>query len=232
MLFTERHLPKRSFVEWPTLALAICIYCSWLLVLAMNERLHFIVNICLLGVIIAWHSSFQHESIHGHPFREKALNELIASPPLCLWVPYAEYRDTHLKHHIDEHLTDPHEDPESYYLTPEQWQTMSPMWRRVMLTNRTFLGRVTIGPFLSIFGWLRSRAHAVIHNEPGARRVWGAHALQTSLILYVVTHVAGVSLFVYLPAVVLSQSLLMVRSFCEHKWVSNGASRVAMVSLQ
>ena len=35
--------------------------------------------------------------------------------PLTLWLPYERYRHTHHVHHIDARLTDPLDDPESFY---------------------------------------------------------------------------------------------------------------------
>ena len=42
-------------------------------------------------------------------------------------------------------LTDPLDDPESYYLTPEQWEGMSPFMRLLWRFDQTLLGRVTVG---------------------------------------------------------------------------------------
>ena len=71
------------------------------------------------GVLLTLHSSLQHEIAHGHPTRWPRFNRLLAIVPLSLWLPYARYQQMHLAHHHDDRLTDPIDDPESFYLTPE-----------------------------------------------------------------------------------------------------------------
>ena len=66
--------------------------------------------------------SLQHEIIHNHPTRWRRLNRALGTWPLVLWLPFEIYRRTHLQHHNDNRLTDPLEDPESYYHTSEQWR--------------------------------------------------------------------------------------------------------------
>jgi len=45
--------------------------------------------------------------------------------PLSLWLPSIAYRRNHLVHHNNERLTDPLDDPESYYSDPESWSHLS-----------------------------------------------------------------------------------------------------------
>ena len=79
--------------------------------------------------------------------QSKRVNTLIGTWPLALWVPYEIYRRTHLQHHNDSRLTDPLDDPESYYWTEEQWRALGRARARAgRARNATFLGRVTIGP--------------------------------------------------------------------------------------
>jgi hypothetical protein len=59
--------------------------------------------------------------LHGHPTRSAALNEALVFPALGLFVPYRSFRDTHLRHHNDANLTDPYDDPESWYLPLPEW---------------------------------------------------------------------------------------------------------------
>ena len=89
----------------------------------------------------------QHEVLHGHPTPWAALNTAIAFPPISLWLPYRVYRDSHLLHHEVE-LTAPGVDPESFYVSPAQWEAASSARRLLLRVNRTFVGRLTIGPLL------------------------------------------------------------------------------------
>ena len=82
--------------------------------------------------ITAWQLNLQHETIHGHPTRNRAVNQAIGCWPLSLWLPYSIYRSTHLAHHRDENLTDPLEDPESYYWSERpDGAACGPMWRAI-----------------------------------------------------------------------------------------------------
>ena len=92
---------------------------AWLLLTAFHANLP--VPVLMVGgaLVVTLHMSLQHEVIHGHPTRSRVLNQLLAGPSLSLWLPFERYRATHLQHHRDHHLTDPLEDPESFYVTPE-----------------------------------------------------------------------------------------------------------------
>src|ERR1700691_5820641 len=114
-------LRKRRPVEMPTLLLILATYGTWLLVTA--EYGHWPLWVVLPTTIVALvlHSSLQHEIIHGHPTPSSRINRLLGIVPLSLWLPFERYRQTHLLHHVDERLTDPHDDTESNYWAAEQW---------------------------------------------------------------------------------------------------------------
>ena len=106
--------------EWPTwLVLAGC-YAVWLLSLAGYSRFGLWVFVPA-AVCVALHSSLQHEALHGHPTRVAWLNEALVYPALGVFIAYRRYKDTHLRHHNDTHLTDPYDDPESFYLSEGEW---------------------------------------------------------------------------------------------------------------
>jgi fatty acid desaturase len=47
----------------------------------------------------------------------------LIAPPIGVLVPYLRFKSCHLNHHINENITDPYDDPESYYLDREVWAT-------------------------------------------------------------------------------------------------------------
>ena len=47
---------------------------------------------------------------------------LLGFAPLAVWFPYGVYRDSHLRHHDDPHLTRPEHDPESYFVSSKKWR--------------------------------------------------------------------------------------------------------------
>ena len=103
--------PLKRGIEWPTAALAFVIYGLWLMATYFYRDLPWWALTALGAWIIAWQLNLQHETIHGHPTRNRRVNEAIGCWPLSLWLPYSIYRSTHLAHHRDENLTDPLEDP-------------------------------------------------------------------------------------------------------------------------
>jgi fatty acid desaturase len=107
--------PLKRGLEWPTALLAFTIYCLWFLTTFFYRDLPWWVLTPLGAWIIAWQLNLQHETIHGHPTRNRRVNEMIGRWPLSLWLPNSIYRSTHLAHHRDENLTDPLDDPESHY---------------------------------------------------------------------------------------------------------------------
>ena len=131
------------------MAVAAGCYGLWVLSLALASGAlgawpHW-VWIPIAVVAVAWHASLQHEVIHGHPTSSPLLNRLIAGPPLLLWLPFASYRASHLAHHRDEVLTDPIEDPESFYVTDAVWHAIGPIGRGVLMTMNTLPGRLVLG---------------------------------------------------------------------------------------
>jgi fatty acid desaturase len=133
-------------VEWPTLALAAGIYGAWLALTFWHAALPPWLVYPALAWLVAWHGSLQHEVIHGHPTRIRAVNDAIGFPPLALWLPYALYREGHLRHHVDWRLTDPFDDPESAYWTEDQWAALSRPGQFLVRAQTTFLGRMLLGP--------------------------------------------------------------------------------------
>ena len=140
--------------EWPTLGVLGGCYLLWLGVTAFHAELGHWLAVPLLMLILAQHSSLQHEALHGHPFHQGWLNELTVFPALGLWLPYRRFRDLHLKHHRVPTLTDPHDDPESFYLPLTRWRLVGPSLSALLTFNNTLCGRMLIGPALAVTSFL------------------------------------------------------------------------------
>ena len=108
-------------VEWPTVALIAAVYVVLGLLVWFHASLPWWVILFVGAYCAALHASLQHEVLHGHPTGNRLLNEAMVFVTPTLWLPYLRYKQTHLQHHNDAHLTDPRLDPESYYLLPEHW---------------------------------------------------------------------------------------------------------------
>lgn len=228
MTDTARRGKRR--IEWPTLALTFVVYGGWLALTFWHDRLPLWLLAALGGWVIAWHGSLQHEIIHGHPTGWRRVNRLIGVPPLALWLPFELYRASHLRHHRDDRLTDPLDDPESYYWTRDGWREIGPVGRALVRAQTTLLGRLAVGPFWSIGRFLGLEAAAVVRGRPGARRVWARHALAVGAVLLWLEAVCGLSVGLYLLAFVYpGTALLLVRSFAEHRADEAGPGRTAIV---
>lgn len=215
----DRPVPaRRAALEWPTLAVAVLIYAAWGALTWFWHELPLWLTLPAAAYVVAWHGSLQHEAIHAHPTRRPWLNELLVFPNLWLWMPYRIYRDTHLAHHRDERLTDPLDDPESYYMTAAQWRRLRPIGRALMRFRNTVLGRLLIGPVIAAGNLWWHEGRRLLR---GNRRAWKAWALNTVACGLVLAWVIGVCdipllsyvlVFVY-PAI----SLTLLRSFAEHR---------------
>jgi fatty acid desaturase len=222
--------PLNRRIEWPTALLGVIIYGSWLVATYFYRDLPW-WSLTIIGAwIIAWQLNLQHETIHGHPTRNRVVNQAIGCWPLSLWLPYSIYRSTHLAHHRDENLTDPLDDPESYYWTASGWGCLGPMWRAIAHAQTTLLGRIALGPAFLISGFVRDVARDAWRDKPGARVRLRRHLLQCAPVLIWVLVIARMPFWLYVACFVYpGASLAMVRSFAEHRAVPEAERRTAIV---
>src|SRR5579863_8821539 len=92
---------KAPRIEWLTAALAAAVYAMWLGATFLWDRLPLWALLPIGAWTTASHMSLQHEIIHGHPTRTRWINNLIGQWPLALWLPFENYRHSHLAHHND-----------------------------------------------------------------------------------------------------------------------------------
>ncbi|TQV83654.1 fatty acid desaturase [Denitrobaculum tricleocarpae] len=215
---TTMQARRKTAIEWPTLGLGFIIYGGFGLLTWHYHSLPWWLGAAIGIYLIAWHGSLQHEVTHGHPTAWRRVNEAFVFPSLWLWIPYGLYRSAHLKHHCDARLTDPLEDPESYYLTPRQWAEAGRAARILYLVNNSFLGRLLFGPAICIWRLYKNEALQLIRGDGRNLGTWGLHALSCVAVLCWVVAVCQIPLTTYLvlfvyPAV----SLSLVRSFAEHR---------------
>jgi fatty acid desaturase len=221
---------KRRGVEWPTVLLAILIYGGFLALTWFHAFLPIWVFAPACAWLVAWHSSLQHEIIHGHPTRSRRINRMIGNIPLSLWMPYKTYRLAHLQHHCDEQLTDPLDDPEPRYVTAEDWASLGPIGRRMLKLQKTLLGRLVVGPIWAVGFFLADEAVKLRRRDPVALRAWAEHLVGVAVVVFWLMAVCGLSLGAYVVTVVYPAiSLLLIRSFAEHKAAEGVAERTAIV---
>ncbi|MEM8596502.1 MAG: fatty acid desaturase [Pseudomonadota bacterium] len=204
--------------EWPTLGLIVLTYALWLGVTALAGLTESVVLqiAAVVGIALAtaMHSSLSHEITHGHPLPSRAWSEALVFPALSLAIPYERFRDTHLAHHRDERLTDPHEDPESNYLDPAVWAGLPRPVKWLMLFNNRLVGRMLIGPALGLVRFYADDLTA--WRVPAVRRAWALHALGLIPVVGWLM-LLGTPAWVVLVGSYAGLSLLRIRTFLEHR---------------
>ena len=217
-------------VEWPTLALAAAIHGGWIALCVLHESLPWWGFVAAAAWVSAWFGSLQHEIIHGHPTRSRMVNAALAMPPLWLWLPWGRYRDSHLAHHADSRLTDPLDDPESRYWTPQAWAALGAAGRAIDDAQSTLAGRLALGPAWGMSRFLRAEFAALRQGDRDARGAWLVHALWMVPHCAFVFWICGVPPWLYVLGFVQGGfSLTLLRSFAEHRAATDPAHRTAIV---
>ncbi|MBZ8133993.1 fatty acid desaturase [Afifella sp. IM 167] len=216
--------------EWPTLFLILLCHLVWAAALLFHQSLGFALTALLAVPMVTLHSSLQHEALHGHPTRSAGLNEGLIFLPLGLAYPYRRFKRMHLRHHNDQSLTDPYDDPESYYYALADWQRLPAPLQRVLDFNNTLFGRLLIGPAVMSVGFYGAELRlARSGKERGMGLAWAAHALGAAIVLVFVLVVAGMPLWQYLLIAYGGLSLLSLRTFAEHQASEAPGGRTAIV---
>lgn len=221
--------PGPSAIEWPTVLLAIVIYAGWAVTVAFAERLGLIATHALLTLLACWFMSLQHELLHGHPTRHRRVNRWLGLAPLAVWYPYDLYRDTHLAHHRDEVVTHPGIDPESNYLSIDQYRRL-PRWQKgLWVAQRTVVGRLVLGPALVIAPTWLDIVRRPWRGDTGETGSWVLHLGLLALMLWVLDAIAGISPLRYVLGIAYpALGLAMLRSFYEHRPAAEPAHRVVV----
>ncbi len=218
-----------SRLEAPTLALIAADYLVLGLLVWFHASLPWWVILPIGAYFACLHSSLQHEVLHGHPTRSRLVNELLVFiQPLC-WLPYPRYRDLHLAHHNDANLTCPVRDPESYYLLPDDWAQMPGLKRELYQFNNTLLGRMLIGPAVSIIRFWGDEINQMLHGRRDIIKCWTSFFVSILLVVSFVRW-AGMPFWQYYVLIAYPGiSLALVRSYCEHQAAEQIGHRTIIV---
>jgi fatty acid desaturase len=216
---TNRRLARHR-LEWPTLFVAVAIHGGFLVLTAYFRELPLWVSAPSVSLLLAWYSSLQHETIHGHPTSSRRFNAALGALPLALWIPYTVYRETHLRHHRHggRGLTQVARDPESFYLPTGVLSRVGRLRRWVHRANCTLAGRLVLGPALAIAAFWSGEFRRVRSGDRRRVRIWARHALGVALVLTWTVGVCHIPLLVYAALIVYpSVSISHLRSFAEHR---------------
>jgi fatty acid desaturase len=209
---------RRRSIEWPTIGVIALVYLVLGLLTWNHASLPWWVILPVGAYFAALHSSLQHEVLHGHPTRSRALNEALIFVSPAMWLPYQRYKETHLQHHNDLHLTDPVRDPESYYVLPDSWAEMPGLKRTLYALNHTLVGRMVMGPAISILQFWPPDIRDALSGDRSKAKAWGLFALSSAIVIWWVAGVCGMPFWQYYLLIAYpGVSLALVRSFCEHQ---------------
>ncbi|WP_144109029.1 fatty acid desaturase [Paraburkholderia sp. BCC1886] len=204
--------------QWPTWVLIVTIYASWFGVATHARELGLPVAVALLALLGAWYMSLQHELLHGHPTRSPFVNALIGFAPLAVWFPYRVYRDSHLQHHDDAHLTQPEHDPESYFVSARRWHRAGWAIRALLTWRNTFVGRLIIGPAFSLAA---TAVEALGRFKRGDWRdlpAWLAHGVALVALTWWLQQFCAIPAWAFIVGAGYGAlSLGSIRSFQEHR---------------
>ncbi|RNC91389.1 fatty acid desaturase [Oceaniradius stylonematis] len=221
---------RKQTIEWPTMVMMALCYGVWLAAGFWLFPVVPVLALALMAVAAGFHTSLQHEVLHGHPTRSAAVNELLVGLPLAVAFPFRRFKALHLRHHRDENLTDPYDDPESWYRAQGDHAALGWPMRALLAANNTFVGRLVIGPPLMTFGFWRDDARNFAAGNPGVRRAWAHHALGLAALVAIVWGGMGINLLVYVGTVAYGgMALIAIRTYCEHRWDQTPDGRTVVV---
>lgn len=213
--------------EWPTVLAIAGFWAAYLATVVFGRALPTIVTMVILALLGGFYMSLQHEVIHGHPTRWRLLNRTSVGAPLLLLQPFERYSASHLAHHASD-ITNPLDDPESFYVTPQAWIEAGGVKRWLLRANRTLAARLTIGPFFQIWQMLRFDLR-LARNDTAVRRSWVLHAVVTTIVVAAIRS-AGLPLWMYVVGFVYGGMMCTnLRSFVEHRAVVDREPRSAVV---
>jgi len=224
---------KRSFSidwrEWPTISLLVFVYLFWGLTTYFHRELGSALTILFGTLAITLYASLAHEVLHGHPTSDATVNELLVLPALSLLFPYRRFKELHITHHNDEILTDPYDDPETYYVTEADWRGYSTVRRQALLFMNTLFGRFLLGPAHTVIFLLKRDLPLIVKGAAGIRKAYLLHGVGVVITFYWVLYVCGMNFWFYLLLAYLGSSLLMLRTFAEHQSHASGGGRTVII---
>ncbi len=221
----------RRRLHLPTLSIALAIHAGFILWSLSFTLLPLWLAAPPGALLLAWYGSLQHETIHGHLTSSRRINTLIGAAPLSLWIPYAIYRETHMRHHrhSGRRLTEVGHDPESFYLAPDDVANAGALRRLILRANCTLAGRIVLGPALAIATfWIESVREVRSHRRH--QLIWLRHAVGVAMVLAWTVGVCHIPVLAYLLLVVYpSAAITNLRSFAEHRANDDSPARTNVV---
>ena len=223
-------LMKNNKIELPTLALIGGMWAFFGLITYFHHMLAWPLVALCGALCVTLFNSVCHEVLHGHPTKHRRLNEAFVFVPMSLWFPYQRYRTLHLIHHRNDYLTDPHEDPESYYLDPEAHDGMARPLQWLLHMNNSLVGRFILGPGIAVVRFWRDDFGLILKGDREIISAWVQHGLGGMMLFYWLIVICDLHPLFYVALVAYpGNSLAMLRSFAEHRAHEQASCRTIVV---
>lgn len=221
-----------NMIELPTLGLIVLTYSVWVALVFLGHNLPIYLWVVLFALNLTLFLSVTHEVIHGHPTRNAFLNRLLLLFPIGWVFPYERFRDTHIQHHETDELTDPFDDPESWYYPKLAYEQMNATVRAILTFNNTLFGRMLIGPIISVSKFYISEFSQIIKDKKMRWylvRVWSVHFVLVAMLVYCVITYSQISFWAYFIASYFGLSILLIRTYLEHQAREGHAERTVII---
>ncbi|MEM7069410.1 MAG: fatty acid desaturase [Pseudomonadota bacterium] len=225
-------LNSLSKIEWQTLLLIAGCYTIWLLLMMYGAMFPIAFWILCVSLTITFYLSIQHETVHGHPTPYPLLNQLLVTVPIGWVFPFERFRDTHIAHHETGDLTDPLDDPESWYVYANDWNTSGRFMKLILTFNNTLAGRMLIGPAISLTRFAIGEISTFIKQRDMRfylLRVWGTHLIACTLLLAFISQINSHPFWAHLLAAYMGISFLLIRTFLEHQAAEDQSERTVII---
>ncbi len=226
---------RKSFfgrVEWPTVLLIIVVYAAWFALCAYGHMMPAVFWILVAGFLTALYWSIVHEAVHMHPTHNAVLNQALVWLPIGWVYAYGRFRDGHLHHHQTGELTDPFDDPESWYLAQHDWKATGAFSQALLKFNNTLSGRMLVGPMIVLWRMVRDDTKAMVAGgTTGATvaKAWLLHVPPVIVLALIVAAITDVNFWQFAAAAYLGVSLILVRTFLEHQAAEDFGERTVII---
>ncbi|MGI9351242.1 MAG: fatty acid desaturase [Rhizobiaceae bacterium] len=221
-----------DYFEWQTVLLIAVCYACWIALVVYGGPIPVALWVFAMAIVTTLFWSIVHEVVHGHPTSNRWVNRLLV-PFAIGWVfPYERFRDTHMQHHDTGKLTDPLDDPESWYMYAQDWNISGRILKAVLTFNNTLFGRMLIGPVISLTRFFAGEIRLLIRNKPMRAYlvgIWALHFLTCTMLGIFIHYFGSHSVWAYVAAAYFGLSFLLIRTYLEHQAVGNHQERTVII---
>jgi fatty acid desaturase len=173
-----------------------------------------------------------HEVVHLHPTKNRFVNMALVYVPVGWAFPLGRFEDGHLEHHRTGALTDPLDDPESWYLASRDWRSLPLPGQWFLRFNNTVVGRLAIGPLVSLYRMIVGDGAAILAGGATGRRVliaWLAHAPGVLALGWFLSAFSQIPAWQFAAAAYGGMSIILIRTFLEHQASEHEGERTVII---